>query len=352
MLKRDLLLPRQRSKHVRSPASARLSRRESLALILGSLVYAQAIRSRPVAEKRPIALITIPYDSGGTAQGTARAPAVLRKHGLLERLREVADVADYGEMPVTPSGPTRDPASGLIGLGTLFKMLDDLEPLVERALEAGQFAVLVGGDCPILLAGLAAIRRQQKIAGLVFVDGHEDAYAPHESPSGESADMEYGFAVGLKTEDWVPALTARFPLMRRRDALLLAHRDLGVIKQDRATSVLGEVPHYGAEQVAADPKVVVNEGLAALSSDVSAVWLHTDVDALSTRAMPAVDYQLSGGLTWTELSAVVAASLADPRAVGWDITIYNPDLDPGERLAPRIVEYIVEGIRARGAAMK
>jgi arginase len=51
--------------------------------------------------------------------------------------------------------------------------------------------------------------------------------------------------------------------------------------------------------------------------------------------MPAVDHRLPGGLTSTELVGVLSAAMA---AVGIEITIYNPTLDPdgaaGRELAP------------------
>jgi prepilin-type processing-associated H-X9-DG protein len=31
--------------------------------------------------------------------------------------------------------------------------------------------------------------------GMLFVDGHEDVYTPHESTFGEAADMELGLAL-------------------------------------------------------------------------------------------------------------------------------------------------------------
>jgi arginase len=99
--------------------------------------------------------------------------------------------------------------------------------------------------------------------------------------------------------------------------------------------------------VAQAPAATVRGALKQLSPDVSAVWLHTDLDALSTRALAAVDYKLRGGLSWSELSTVVGTSIADPSVIGWDITIYNPDLDPHERSASRIVEFIVDGVRER-----
>ena len=45
--------------------------------------------------------------------------------------------------------------------------------------------------------------------------------------------------------------------------------------------------------------------------------------------MPAVDYRLPGGLRLEELDVVLRTALASRRAVGMEVTIYNPALDPG-----------------------
>jgi arginase len=45
--------------------------------------------------------------------------------------------------------------------------------------------------------------------------------------------------------------------------------------------------------------------------------------------MPAVDYRLPGGLSWDELEAILAAAIATGRAVGLELTIFNPALDAG-----------------------
>jgi arginase len=68
-------------------------------------------------------------------------------------------------------------------------------------------------------------------------------------------------------------------------------------------------------------------------------WFHLDLDVLSTDALPAVDYPQRGGLDWEELVTVATTALmAQPR--GWDVTIYNPDLDPERIHARRIVAFI------------
>ena len=60
---------------------------------------------------------------------------------------------------------------------------------------------------------------------------------------------------------------------------------------------------------------------------------------MSTEALPAIDYPQPGGLDWDELAAVATTALsADPH--GWDVTIYNPELDPTRVHARRIVRFM------------
>src|SRR5690606_37367128 len=58
-------------------------------------------------------------------------------------------------------------------------------------------------------------------------------------------------------------------------------------------------------------------------------WIHVDADCLDDAIMPAVDYRLPGGLSALELETVLRAALATGRAVGMEVTIYNPALDTG-----------------------
>ena len=47
--------------------------------------------------------------------------------------------------------------------------------------------------------------------------------------------------------------------------------------------------------------------------------------------MPAVDYRIPGGLKAVELSSTLKAALASGKAMGIEITIYNPSLDEGSK---------------------
>ncbi|MFF4263600.1 arginase family protein [Streptomyces virginiae] len=85
-------------------------------------------------------------------------------------------------------------------------------------------------------------------------------------------------------------------------------------------------------------------GRPRLGNEESAGYrVHLDVDVLDDALMPAVDHRLPGGLTWPELESVLRIAPADERAVGLDVTIFNPRLDPDATLAARLVECLGRG---------
>lgn len=99
---------------------------------------------------------------------------------------------------------------------------------------------------------------------------------------------------------------------------------------------------------AAGVAVAARRGVGHLTRGRAAgYWVHLDVDVLDDAIMPAVDYRLPGGLTWSELESVLRTALAGERAVGFDITIFNPRLDPDGSIAARLTECLRRGPSAR-----
>jgi arginase len=69
-----------------------------------------------------------------------------------------------------------------------------------------------------------------------------------------------------------------------------------------------------------------------------------DVDVLNDKDMPAVDYRLSGGLGYEDVSQLLQILLRSGKAVGMDITIFNPKLDLDGSAARRLVSSLVAGL--------
>ena len=129
--------------------------------------------NQPLRRARRIAIVGVPFNSSGTTDGVARAPAAIRRAGLVDALRAVGlDVEDRGDVPLGPTSPDRDPVSHVIAPIALAAMIGVVRNEVDRALKAGRFPIVLGGDCPILLGCLGA--SALGAPAVLFVDGHED----------------------------------------------------------------------------------------------------------------------------------------------------------------------------------
>jgi arginase len=65
--------------------------------------------------------------------------------------------------------------------------------------------------------------------------------------------------------------------------------------------------------------------------------------------MPAVDYRLPGGLGTAELSMILRTLMGSGKAIGIEITVFNPALDRDGSIARRFVRGLAEGlVLARG----
>ena len=75
-------------------------------------------------------------------------------------------------------------------------------------------------------------------------------------------------------------------------------------------------------------------------------WIHLDADVLDDAVMPAVDYRMPDGLNWHELSTILGRAIGSGRALGIDITIFNPKLDETGAIARAFVDALARGLAA------
>ncbi|HJS67807.1 MAG TPA: arginase family protein [Nitrososphaera sp.] len=285
-----------------------------------------------------LSLIGVPTNSAGNGGGVASAPAALRRAGLAKALGRLSDVRDEGDVTFSKPSTRRDSESGIIAHDSLVSMIHNVRASVDGVLQSGRFPLVIGGDCPVLLGCLAACKGIH--VGLLFVDGHEDAYPAHKSPTGEAADMELGFALGLEVQEKIQEAVGS-PLIDAARVCILGARDKKVLQKMGIRSLDGLVEyHDDAELRAGSIPALTSRVLRRLTSKTGKLWLHIDLDVLSTRSLPAVDYRQPGGLSWKQLEELAKAILSSGNVVGCNVTIYNPDLDPNRRHAKRIVKFL------------
>ena len=120
------------------------------------------------------------------------------------------------------------------------------------ALAAWRFPVVYGR-----LLG-AAWRRCPRLqtspdAGLVFIDGHEDATPMELSASGEAANMEVALLLGLTGQQAPEPLLSRVGLLRPEALVMLGMRDDPYRRQIGVATIAGRVRLIPATDLHADP---------------------------------------------------------------------------------------------------
>jgi arginase len=269
------------------------------------------------------AILEAPSTLGLATDGVEGLPGRLLELSLAERIR--ARLA--GRLAVPPKNPTPDPETGILNAHAIAAWSPRLADAVEAVLDSGEFPVVLGGDCTILLGSMLALRRRGRY-GLLFIDGNADFFQPEAEPNGEGASMDLAFATGhgpaLLTD-----LEGRAPLVRAEDAVAFAFRD----HEDQAEFGSQPLP---PELRAYDLHAMRRLGVEAAAhaavdhltrAELDGFFIHLDADCLDDAIMPAVDFRVPGGLSRDELAAVLRIALASGKAVGLEVTIYNPRLD-------------------------
>jgi len=291
---------------------------------------------------RDVVLIGVPTNSSGTADGVARAPGVLRGRGLAAALAGRPGFTDAGDLALASPQPRRGP-SGLLAEDALIVMIGQVREAVGAARKGGRFPLLLGGDCPVILGALAALQAEADEPGLLFVDGHEDAWPPRASPTGEAAECELGLALGMFDSGLDSRLRTVLPRIRAGNVIAAGPRDAGELADAGVPTLAGRL------RALIRPADLAADGCAAAAATLPAPWwLHTDLDVLATTELAAVDYQQPGGLTWQQLGQLTSAALATEGCAGWSVCIYNPDLDPDLSGADAIIGYLAQAVTVAG----
>ncbi|MEM7544361.1 MAG: arginase family protein [Pseudomonadota bacterium] len=266
----------------------------------------------------------------------------LLDHGLSERLSAPV----VGEVDPGPYIREKDPETNYLNGRAIRDYSLELAEIVAAERANRRTAILLGGDCSIVIGALVALRR----AGtprLFYLDGHQDYYDGAGDQSGEVADMGLAIATGA-THPLLSDIDSLSPYVRAEHAVAFGFRDT----QEVASAAGRTIKQSGIP--AFDLARIRRMGLdAALDSacdmtgrdPAEPIWLHFDTDVVDDDLNPAVDYRQPGGLHWNQVAQTLRAVRGTGRLAGMSVSIFNPRLDPDGRIAMALTQCLVDGLR-------
>lgn len=290
--------------------------------------------------RRPIALIEAPSNLGLRAlrpqhePGTWRAPQALRQAGLAE----VLSPARITSLARPRYSFEAEPGTRIRNGHGIRRFCEDLALAVRQSLTAGEFPLVIGGDCSNLLGCLFGAGPGR--VGLVHVDGHSDFYHPGNYDTsarlGSAAGMDLALATG-RGEELLASWEGR-PLVADREVVQIGEREELSADYDYRDIEQTEILRIPVRWVLKNGvAATVSRALASGSGPSHPRWLHVDLDVLDEGVMPAVDSPGRPGLQFDDLARLIAGLMSAGRIVGANVGIFDPELDPKDTYARAIV---------------
>ena len=233
---------------------------------------------------RPLGVIGVPSSAGAYAPGQEHAPHALREAGLLPQLEAAGfAIIDHHDAPVWRWTPDRESPQAQ----NAEAVADCAAATAERvrvALAAGDWPLVLGGDCTVGVGTVAGHLSGEGRVGLVYLDLHADLNTPDTVIDGALDWM--GVAHLLGEQNAVPGLRdfgPRTPLLDDDQIVLLGF--------DAAHATAGERERIERRGLAVVPVVMSPQARAprrgrSLSRRCDRLLVHFDVDVIDFTDVP------------------------------------------------------------------
>ena len=186
---------------------------------------------------------------------------------------------------------------------------------VAARVEASDRPRVQAGDCVATLGVAAGLQRRGVDFHLVWLDAHGDFNTWETTPSGFLGGMPLAMLAGLGEQTIVRALGLR-PLAASR-LLLVGARDLDPGERENLSR-------------AGVPQAAVTD-VPALAAPEGPLYVHVDLDVVTTDEMPAVNYPAPGGPSAAAVRLALDHLFATGRVAALSVTCWDPALAGAER---------------------
>jgi arginase len=276
-------------------------------------------------------------------------PSALRLAGIRDRLTKIGHEVSDADIAVGIPELLHEASQSAKFLHEIVRVSADTAAEVSKAVLAGHFPLIIGGDHSVAIgsiAGLASAYKQQgKRLGVIWVDAHADMNTPDSTPSGNIHGMPLAVNLGVGAPE-LCAVGGEFQKLQPQNVALIGIRDLDKQEQRivRESGVhaytMTDIDRYGMA-------TIMDKVLETMRRQVDVIHLSFDLDGLDPSVAPGVGTPVEGGLTYREAHLLMEMVADTGMLCSMDVVEDNPVLDVCNKTAQIAVEMIESGFGKR-----
>jgi arginase len=279
---------------------------------------------------KPIHVIGVPLDLGGSHRGVDMGPSAFRIAGLNAQIAALGrTVIDKGSLP-TPIretlGVTDAQSKYVREIAAVCRVLYDS---VLDSLEQGAIPLVLGGDHSLAAGSIAASaswvhRTTSKPLGVVWIDAHGDMNTPSTTTSGNVHGMPLAALLGEEPREL--AAIGATPSILPQHTSLIGIRNLDEKEKQQIRD--SGVHVFTMKDIDRDGIALVAErAIAAAATGTGGIHVSFDLDACDPAVAPGVGTPIRGGLDYREAHMVMELIADSGQLVALDLVEVNPTLD-------------------------
>jgi arginase len=295
-----------------------------------------------------VGIVGVPTSAGAFAPGQEAAPAALREAGLVGALAEAGlVVVDRGDREVWRWRPDREERRAQ-NLGKVVEIARETAGRVEEALDAGEIALVLGGDCTVGIGTVAgAVGWDHGSVGIIYLDSHADLNVPESVHVGALDWMGLAHMLGVPgARRELVEVGAREPLLEPDHVTLVGWGPEQATEFEREQIRRLGIEVFDVGAVASDPAGAATRAVASLEERCDRLILHCDVDLVDFTDTPlSENWGRNEGLAFDAFLEALGALLESPALTAVTITELNPaHTEPGSHAIEHLIATLAEAL--------
>ncbi|MCC7499882.1 MAG: arginase [Bryobacterales bacterium] len=297
-----------------------------------------------------IAIIGAPLDLGAGRRGVDMGPSAMRVANLNAKLASLGyKVEDLGNIAVDQQESSPAGSRRARYLPQITEVCTRVAAAVERAADAGQLPLVLGGDHSVAIGTISGMSRhyhkQRKSMGLIWIDAHADMNTPATSPTGNVHGMPLACVTGRGPKP-LTHLYGYAPKVDPKNVALVGLRNVdlsersGVRKSGVRALTMRDIDERGLRSV-------MEEAVQVAAAGTGGIHLSLDMDAVDPAQAPGVGTPVRGGITYREAHLAMEIISDSGRMVSMEVVEVNPVIDEANRTALLAVELILSALGKR-----